>query len=73
MIVTLHNIICLWQKFKRNCFEDAREKREQNCAMQEEIDAIHKNDTWKLVLRSNYKWVCWSTLNFDGTLNKCKA
>ena len=62
-----------------NCFEDGREKREWKCAMQKEIDSLHKNDTWKLATRANDKkvigceWVYRSTLNFDGTLNRCKV
>ena len=38
-----------------NCFEDAYKKREWKCAMQEEINALYKNDTWELVPRRNDK------------------
>ena len=62
-----------------NCFEDAFKNREWKCAMQEEIDALYKNDTWELVPRPNdkkvigCKWVYKSKFNSDGTLNRCKA
>ena len=61
------------------CFEDAYKKLEWTNAMKEEIDALQKNDIWKLVPRVigqkviGCKWVYKTKFNSDGTLNRCKA
>ena len=47
--------------------------------MQEEIDALQKNDTWELVPRVigqkviGCKWVYKTKFNSNGTLNRCKG
>ena len=47
---------------------DAYKNREWKCAMQEEIDALYKNDTWELRLNDKKvigcKWVYKSKFNF---------
>ncbi|EPS67678.1 hypothetical protein M569_07096 [Genlisea aurea] len=48
-------------------------------AMDEELEALHKNDTWDLVPKDGIrhvigcKWVYKAKLNPDGTLNRLKA
>ncbi|GLT43009.1 hypothetical protein SLA2020_169860 [Shorea laevis] len=62
-----------------SCLQDAMSSEEWKTAMQEELNMIEKNATWKLVDRPTnknvigVKWVYKVKLNSDGSLNKCKA
>ncbi|KAJ4772132.1 polyprotein [Rhynchospora pubera] len=60
-------------------YEEASEKKEWCQAMQEELAAIEKNNTWKLVQLPQgknvigVKWVFKTKYGADGTINKYKA
>ncbi|KAJ4754257.1 polyprotein [Rhynchospora pubera] len=60
-------------------YEEASEKKEWCQAMQEELAAIERNNTWKLVQLPQgknvigVKWVFKTKYGADGTINKYKA
>ncbi|KAL4279785.1 hypothetical protein GQ457_03G014780 [Hibiscus cannabinus] len=60
-------------------YEEARVEPKWQAAMLEEIEALHKNQTWELVPKpENYepitcKWVYRLKRKSDGTVDKCKA
>ena len=62
-----------------NSLSEALSKREWRLAMEAEIDALQKNETWKLVdLPSGmkpvgYKWVFVVKFKGDGSLERYKA
>ncbi|XP_052477222.1 uncharacterized mitochondrial protein AtMg00820-like [Gossypium raimondii] len=60
-------------------FKEAMRNEHWKKAMEAEIDMIHKNDTWDLMVRPDQKkvigvkWVFRAKFNSDGSLNKHKA
>ena len=60
-------------------FVEAAKHKKWRVAMQEELNMIEKNNTWKLVDRPSHKkpigvkWVYKTKLNSDGFVNKHKA
>eukprot|EP00253_Pinus_taeda_P005271 PITA_05271 len=65
--------------FEPSCFEDACTNEVWVQAMQEEMDSIHKNDTWELTElphdRKNIgtKWVYKTKFNSDESVERQKA
>ena len=61
------------------CYKEAKGIREWEEAMQEEIAALNKNDTWQLVPKPadaelvSCKWVYKLKRNADGTISRHKA
>ncbi|XP_071705149.1 uncharacterized protein [Rutidosis leptorrhynchoides] len=61
------------------CYEEAKDSPDWRKAMQEEIDALEKNETWELVKKPEAckpvtcKWVYRLKKNSKGTINKFKA
>nr|KYP48895.1 Retrovirus-related Pol polyprotein from transposon TNT 1-94 [Cajanus cajan] len=61
------------------CFEDAVKSTKWRQTMEDEIVAIEKNDTWKLVELPNgakkigVKWIYKTKLNEHGEVDKFKA
>ncbi|XP_071694480.1 uncharacterized protein [Rutidosis leptorrhynchoides] len=61
------------------CYEEAKDSPNWREAMQEEIDALEKNETWELVKKPKAckpvtcKWVYRLKKNSDGTINRFKA
>ena len=60
-------------------YEEAKHQPEWEAAMQEEIEALNKNQTWELVPKPEncepitYKWVYRLKRKSDGIVDKCKA
>ncbi|CAL8157460.1 unnamed protein product [Prunus armeniaca] len=60
-------------------FDDASKEEKWKRAMDEEIKAIEKNDTWELTDLPEHKdpigvkWVYKTKMNLDGSINKYKA
>jgi hypothetical protein len=71
--------LALFFVIEPNSFEEASKDEFWNKAMDEELDQIEKNDTWKLVPRPNNKnvistkWVFGNKLNEDGHVTRNKA
>ncbi|XP_071699519.1 uncharacterized protein [Rutidosis leptorrhynchoides] len=61
------------------CYEEAKDSSDWRKAIQEEIDALKKNETWELVKKPEVcklvtcKWVYRLKKNSDGTINRFKA
>ena len=75
---------CTWCVFwqmqrKKKTFEQAVKDEKWQTAMQEEIRAIEKNDTWELAMlpRGNkpigVKWVYKKKMNAQGEIERYKA
>lgn len=60
-------------------FHQANRSHTWRCAMKEELDALHKNQTWDIVVPPpgtkpiSCRWVYRIKRNADGTVNKFKA
>ncbi|KAK9120307.1 hypothetical protein Syun_017924 [Stephania yunnanensis] len=60
-------------------YDEAKDYSAWEAAMQEEIEALHKNQTWELVPKPENckpitcKWVYRLKKKSDGTVDKCKA
>ncbi|KAL8087732.1 hypothetical protein AgCh_037766 [Apium graveolens] len=74
-----YSLFCLMAECNPVTFEEASEERKWNKAMDEEIGAIKKNDTWELtdLLEGHkaigVKWVYKTKTNQDGEVEKYKA
>ncbi|XP_071711041.1 uncharacterized protein [Rutidosis leptorrhynchoides] len=61
------------------CYEEAKDSPDWRKSMQEEIDALEKNETWEVVKKPEAckpvtcKWVYRLKKNSDGTINRFKA
>lgn len=61
------------------CFNEACREEKWKRAMEEEIKAIEKNQTWELTKLSSHKkpisvkWLYKTKINHDGSINKHKA
>jgi hypothetical protein len=70
--------LALLSTIEPNSFEEARKDEFWSKAMDEELDQIEKNDTWKLVPKINNKnvlgtkWVFINKLNEDGQVTRNK-
>ena len=66
-------------EFEPSCFEDACTNDVWMQAMQEEMDSIQRNDTWKLTelphdkKKIGTKWVYKNKFNSDGSVERHKA
>jgi len=73
------NLFCLYTDHEPPTFQEAVEEDCWRSAMEEEIHAIHKNDTWEMTtLRSNQKaigvkWVYKIKRTAEGEVSRYKA
>lgn len=73
------HLVCLLADAEDKTFEQAVKDEKWQTAMQEEIRAIEKNDTWELAMlpRGNkpigVKWVYKKKMNAQGEIERYKA
>lgn len=72
-------LFCLFADIEPMCFEEAIQYEEWRMAMNEEITAINRNETWELATLPKgkkpiaVKWIYKAKKNFKGEVEKYKA
>ena len=78
-VVSYNDSTCFMIHEDPNCFDEAVKQQKWKAAMDLEIKAIEKTQTWELVnppegvQRIGVKWIYKTKLNEKGEVGKCKA